>query len=772
MVELQVGTTKIETATGSELSLVLNKSIADFGDISARASSYSFDFEIPPTQSNNEILFGLSDVNAIGDVGRVNAVLLIDGVESDRGVLFAFESELDGNYTATYQSGLVTWSEEISNLRLNQLFWRGVTGSGTVDAEETFTPGRIGVLNNSNSASNDLIYPLVNRNNDGSTEDNRPQIYLRSFITNLFTTIGWNVSGGFLEKDEIKGNVTIQDTFGNDFAFKGVTIDPPFNFEVDPDIIEDSLIDYNTDKVYPEILFVIGNVVPSNNQTPPIIIERRRLDDYFNIEIQDDGMRFDGDFYTASTTSVYVITVDPKEIFTYYSRFSNTNFVRIENNAVVSPEIAVLARVNGIDMAEVPVNDINNYYGKISTLEIELQAGDIVDFYVKSTGVDVNFTAFTAFDWRKFRMQLGVGASLKIQRKQVIELGENYRINSHLPPLNCLELLQDIKLCYNLMFITDEKTKTVKIETWNDFYKNIGLAQNYTDKLDLSVAPIINRLSDYTKEIVYQYKEDTSDGYLERWQKINERIYGRYRQDLVPSNRFEEGQNLFETKLISPSIQGTLNNSDIIVSLSKNDYRDDTEVGLNTGYKTRLYYTVKGKQYYNDDIERSSFNITTSIMESYGNVPILDDNQLTFNGANGLIARNWTKTLATIQLGIRVPCNLLLSKYEFFNFDFSTPIYLEYPTKLKGYYLVESINNYELTDDNLYSAECTIIKYKDFVGVTIDTTQRTNINENINGTQQVTRTSVYTITNEGESTEEINRVYTFSGDGNIQNVII
>jgi len=97
---------------------------------------------------------------------------------------------------------------------------------------------------------------------------------------------------------------------------------------------------------------------------------------------------------------------------------------------------------------------------------------------------------------------------------------------------------------------------------------------------------------------------------------------------------------------------------------------------------------------------------------------------------------------------------------------------LEYPTKLKGYYIVESINNYELTDDNLYSAECTIIKYKDFVGVTIDTTQGTNINENINGTQQVTRTSVYTITDEGESTETINRVYTFSGDGNIQNVII
>tara|TARA_R110000803_G_scaffold145979_2_gene211834 strand:+ start:5921 stop:8224 length:2304 start_codon:yes stop_codon:yes gene_type:complete len=767
MVELQIGSKKIETATGSELSLVLNKSIADFDDISARSSSYSFDFEIPPTQSNNEILFGVSDVNAVGDVGRVNAVLLIDGVESDRGVLFAFESELDGNYTATYQSGLVTWAEEISNLRLNQLFWRGVTGSGTINAEETFSTARYSVLNNSNSATNDLIYPLVNRNNDGAGEDSRPQIYLRSFITNLFTTIGWSVSGGFLEKDEIKGNVTIQDIFSNNFEFKGVTIDPPFNFEVDADIIENSLIHYNSNKTYPNFAYILGNTASEGAE--PDINNFVALDGFYNVEVDDDGSNFDSLKYTAPYKATYSIILDPRELQVYYSGFTGSGFFPTNGTSIVSPKVDLLIFVNNIQVDSVPINDISNQYGMISEIEINLLVGDEVKFRINNFGENVNGTPISLIE---YRVQLGTASSLKIQRKQVIELGEDFVINNHLPPLNCLNLLQDIKLAYNLMFITDEKTKKVTIETWNDFYKNIGLAKNYTSKLDLTVAPVINRLSDYTKEIVYRYKEDSSDGYLERWQKINERIYGRYRQDLVPANRFEEGQNLFETKLISPSIQGTLNNSDIIVSLSKNDYEDDTEVGLNTGYNTRLYYTVKGKQYYNDGSERSSFNITTSIMESYGNVPVLDNNQLTFNGANGLVARNWAKTLATIQLGIRVPCNFLLSKYEFFNLDFSTPIYLEYPTKLKGYYLIESVNNYELTDDNLYSAECTIIKYKDFVGVSIDTSQGTNINENVNGTQQVNKTSVYTITDEGQSTETINRVYTFSGDGTIQNVII
>ena len=769
MVELQIGSKKIETATGSELSLVLNKSIADFDDISARSSSYSFDFEIPPTQSNNEILFGVSDVNAVGDVGRVNAVLLIDGVEADRGILFAFESELDGNYTATYQSGLVTWAEEISNLRLNQLFWRGVIGSGTINAEETFSTARYSVLNNSNSATNDLIYPLVNRNNDGAGEDSRPQIYLRSFITNLFTTIGWSVSGGFLEKDEIKGNVTIQDVFSNNFEFKGVTIDPPFNFEVDADIIENSIIDYNTNKTYKNDTYLIGNLAGEFNN-PDNVQSSVDLNGFFNIEVTDNVNSFDGDSYTVPASSSYSITLTTTQLNTLYRSDPSTNFKGASNFPFAPPLITLLVFINGIEVRQIDaVYSPNSGGNMIFNDDFILLINDEVTFRLANLG---NKIGGGAIDLAKWRYQLDTTSKIFISRKSSITLGDDFIINNHLPPLNCLNLLQDIKLAYNLMFITDEKTKKVTIETWNDFYKNIGLAKNYTSKLDLTVAPVINRLSDYTKEIVYRYKEDSSDGYLERWQKINERIYGRYRQDLVPANRFEEGQNLFETKLISPSIQGTLNNSDIIVSLSKNDYEDDTEVGLNTGYNTRLYYTVKGKQYYNDGSERSPFTVTTSIMEGYGNVPVLDNNQLTFNGANGLVARNWTKTLATIQLGIRVPCNFLLSKYEFFNLDFSTPIYLEYPTKLKGYYLIESVNNYELTDDNFYSAECTIIKYKDFVGVSIDTSQGTNINENVNGTQQVNKTSVYTITDEGESTETINRVYTFSGDGTIQNVII
>ena len=117
-------------------------------------------------------------------------------------------------------------------------------------------------------------------------------------------------------------------------------------------------------------------------------------------------------------------------------------------------------------------------------------------------------------------------------------------------------------------------------------------------------------------------------------------------------------------------------------------------------------------------------------------------------------------------------CKFLLSKYEFFNFDFRFPIFLEYPSKLKGYYLVESLNNFEVTDNNLYSTEVALIKYKDFVGVTIDTSQGTNINENANNNQSDAKTIVYTITDEGGVNETINRVYTIAGNGEIQNVII
>ena len=73
-----VGKGYLDLLEQTNFPLVINKSIANISDISARDSTFSYDFEIPNNTNNNKILFGAEYVNATDKaiLGKQAAVIL------------------------------------------------------------------------------------------------------------------------------------------------------------------------------------------------------------------------------------------------------------------------------------------------------------------------------------------------------------------------------------------------------------------------------------------------------------------------------------------------------------------------------------------------------------------------------------------------------------------------------------------------------------------------------------------------------------------------
>lgn len=784
MVQIKVDGVLLDVSEGGELDIILNKSIADFDDISSRNSTFSFDFKLPPTQNNTQLLFGVSDVNAVFDIGQKDAVIMQDGRQYDTGKIFAYESELGGDYTCTYQSGVISWATELDKVKLNELEWRAETDTGTVNAKESFTTARIDLLSFYGYPHGyDITYPIINRNNEYDESAKRPVLHARSLIENMFAKIGWTIEGSFLTSDELTGGITTNDPFGNSFNYQGLAYDPPFNFNIDESTIEAARILATTnrsqDGTQPSTWdedFILGTKISTS-----AIVTQNDLLGWYNDEIDGNFATYDTALneYTAPSNGAYDITVEVGNYeYGFYDTITSTWKTYVYT---VSPYTKAPPKV----IFRIKDNAGNTLFLQDSgfapvpsgfTTQIQLTAGQKVivtaEIIDDAFGFSGSYSHLNSPSLDQWTFKLGDLSSINIQPVGSVSLGEEFVINGHLPDTNCLDILKEFKLAYNLIFTTNEKLKKVTVESWEDFYDTIGNAANYTSKVDLDVKPVINHLSTYSKDVVFEYADDSSDNYTARWNSIYNRIYGQYTQTLIPTDKFNDGENSFKMGLIAPTVQGFLENSNLPTSVIKKEWVDNDDTSINTGYSPRLYYLMRGNIRDNFGNSITGVSDLVGVMESFGNIPIPNDWQLTFNGANGLVARFWSKTLATIQLGIRVKLNLLLSKDEFFNFDFGKPIFLEYPTKIKGYYLIESLNEYKLNDFNTFSVKATLIKYKDFVGVTIDTSQATNVNANTAGTNAPSDPDiVYTISNEGTASEEINRVFTISADGNLNRVI-
>jgi hypothetical protein len=736
--------------------LKLTKSIASIQDIGRRNTSFSLDFEAPQTKNNNKLLAGLRFATATKEIlGKKPCAIMVDGNQVDRGFLYPFESSLNGDYKLVFKGLNNDWVEQLRDVELNQLEWLDYdTGLRSEDATEVFSGTRMSYLNTQNSETEDLIYPAMNRNNGGATEALRPQLHLRSIILRMFEKIGYSVSSAFIESDWIKGNVAFDDSLGNPYTHLGLSVDPAFQLEKDEQDLLGTGISYKTTGITGsdpnswDLNACVGNI----GLTPaaPNIRTLYRFPNFINGLILDENNRFDPvtSEYTVPVSGVYELTFSFGHQWAFFYDVSNqwefwTNQVSELTTNPPSFKWYIVKNNTSNDSIDGKIlHETIPYSKKPATQNTGTPNSNIEDslpvtrFHTFATGDKIS--VFLGIEdeaagnietelnnpslpyWRLIMLNDSV---LSITAKAELQLGDVFRINSHIPKgVKCLTLLQDFKTLFNLYFDVDPLRRIVYIEPRDNFY--LEGATDITDKIDFNTAPSLNYLSDYKNEMVFEYKTDTKDKYLEQWNKVHDREYGKYTYVMGNNSRFEKGQSTLKTSLLSATIQGNLNGTtNIMTSIIKEQYLDKDNEGkpVNKNYGMRIFQLVRGRQYEPSGIARrtvSPLEVTVAIMEEYSNTPTFEDRKLTFVGYRGLVWDYYTKTLANIEDTAILELRLNLGMYDYKAWNLRGVFYISEPAEIAGYYITDSVKNFNVTKEAMTSV--TLVKFKDFTPVTVE----------------------------------------------------
>jgi len=705
--------------------LVINKSIANISDISARDSTFSYDFEIPNNTNNNKILFGAEYVNATDKaiLGKQDAVILLNGAEYERGFVEVKISKYLDKYVCNFFGGNAEWVELGNELLVKDLgFSPDIT---------TYDLATINTQNGGNATNKDYAFPIVDRNTAPTDLLNsRPVFYVKSIFERFFDSIGYTIESDFLNSKFVLGE--------SDSNNKGLAVDLGCNYEFDDIDISDTISKWKatTNNIGTEFELYKDAYPDTDKRTTA------ELNKDYTLKIEDENDLF-------APTVGYI--APKKGYYTFIFNFSNSsvtsaNFGTSTEWKNYRPEINIeLRKDNGEpfislwDIADKqPVNNLTYFSGMRVTLNAFLEENDKVKFRLVWDGKLLDGTDRSNIIndpyWFKFWQ---IPNTFQIQRKSKIEEGDQYQISSVIPKdMKAFELISDFKLLFNLYFEADIKTKVVKIEprnAWKDadfddvngYYKSVGLATNWTNLIDLNFAPEIHTELPYNRTLIYRYKKDSNDKWLEQWERNNNRTYAEYRTDLnkpdplsADLKRFPNGETVFETTLLAPTIQGESGNSQTVTSIIRAEYSplnglDAEQPTPNNRYAPRIGW----------------FANDVFLMEAFNGVAPFESTatKLTFNGTSGLIDKFWGKTLSNLINAVTLKVNVNLNKIALRSFDFSKPVYIDAPQQIKGYYVVMSLEA-NLMNDSLVSAE--LLYYKDYAPITIDPSQATNINPN------------------------------------------
>jgi len=739
---------ELDLTDSDDFALKLTKSIASINDLGRRNTSFSLDFEAPQTKNNNKLLTGLRFISATKEIlGKKPCAIMVDGNQVDRGYLYPFESEVDGKYKLVFKGLNNDWVEKLQDVELNQLNWRDyLTGLRTQDATELFKGSRFTTLNGQNSVTSDLIYPYVNRNNGGATSAFRPQLHLRSIILSMFEKIGYTVSSAFLETNWVKGlnppQTDYLDAHGNQYEHLGLSVDPNFQMTREQQALLNQTVEYSTTNVavlLPPVwntTTVIGNLA---TPAAPNVRSVYRFPTSINNTVLDNFSRFNTvtSEFTVGLKGLYDISLE----FAYewawniYGNWVNYTQV-ISPNIERPPSIKwYIVKNNTNDtvvdgaVLHTTTNIVASGVGIPTPVQLLLTTGDKISLFLELFDDSHGFTGALAVananqdGIKRWKLRINNGSVLKIVPKQQVTLGDTFRINSHIPDgIKCMTLLQDFKTMFNLYFDVDVNRKEVIIEPRDAFYQ--GTAINITDRIDFNTAPKLNYLSNYRNQIVFDYVTDSKDKYLEQWNKFNNKTYGQYKYTFGNNERFDKGQSVLSTSLISATIQEDLEGATtgIMSSIIKEEYLDADNLGkpVNSNYGMRVFQLIKGRQYTPANVPRrttSPLTVLVAAMEDYANTPTFGDNRLTFDATNGLVERYYAKTLANIEDTAILTLKIILTLQDYFSWDLKKVYYISEPAEIAGYYITDSIKNFNVTKEA--PTTITLVKYKDYTPVAI-----------------------------------------------------
>ena len=142
-----------------------------------------------------------------------------------------------------------------------------------------------------------------------------------------------------------------------------------------------------------------------------------------------------------------------------------------------------------------------------------------------------------------------------------VEYGQTYNLTDVMnPDYKQIDFIKGIAHAYNLQMTTDESTKTIYIEPFDNFYKPYGDAVDWTAKVNRANEITDKWIeNDLKRTLVFKYKSDGADAKVKiRGERFFKDVEDEYPYREILPDTFERGDSTFE----NPFFAGTYNAKD------------------------------------------------------------------------------------------------------------------------------------------------------------------------------------------------------------------
>ena len=670
----------------NDFPLAINKGIVNLDNLQARTGTFTKSFKVPNTKNNSNLLSSVDNINSRKDfrdsLNKKPCVILVNNNPIEQGfvqVSKVFNGfELD-SFELVFYGNNIDWVKGAAEKKLQDLTFR--------NSPEVYNKANIKLANENTYTTYDHAYPFIDRSGDTSY---KPVYYLRNIIITGLNSLGFNVESSFLDDSKINKLVC----------------DFDLDFKVTDADFEDT----------------VTTVKRTTNQAIP------RFD---NTRIIFDGVETDSNSNFNTTTGVYTVPQTGTYLIEFYFKIdvSTATFKLVKNGtSLTSIGDGIVLSEDGFAKPAGTGGGTSGYY-----FEESLTAGDEISIYVKSNIYSDSSTL-------TYNIEPSGGDTrtrVEFYRKKEITLEDTYNIAEVIPKeVTLLNVINDFSRMFNIYFWTDIKTKTIYLEPRDTFFKAESESLDWSNKLDISNDYEIDYVSSYKRNIEFKYKELKNDEWLKGWQDANKREYATYKHTLP--NRFVEGTDTIGLDLFSASY------SNIAFGYTGGDYNIEEQpitirLWSSFGgpkptekikrYNAKIYSFKYGTQlssslsfkkltYFGSTTE----TIPYGIFQEYNSIPT--DINLSFSGSDGLFATYYSNMFKNIEEGGRLIAMFNLNSSDIQNLDFRKLIYINQPSTVKGYYLIEKIIDYNPLNNNLTKVR--LFKFENLGSVTVAPTQISN----------------------------------------------
>ncbi|MDX2000957.1 MAG: hypothetical protein SFW35_00865 [Chitinophagales bacterium] len=677
----------LDITDNTDFPLAISHSLADLKDITKRTGASSKTFSVPATKNNNKLLSHIYNVNVSSTYLPVRkARVMVNGIAVFTGNLKvkgltqyqspeAYELELTGDN--------LDWVEQLKLLSIRDLDF---VSPGQADAhQQVFDAATIEASWNGAYPVWDYVYSLKSyggwRGNSLDTQfapryvlvdDMRPDVYVLAVINRAFAKIGYTFQSNFLSGN--LGKKLIIPFVGNNFLREGqIATDASFKVKsgglqhfYD---IQDPGGPGNVTKNYHYLQYDVESPSPDffdngNHFTTSYVTNNRQL----------------RSFYTSPSKKIYV-------------SFTASGLIKGINGHVDKLLIEIIDFTNGAVLVSEEHEEIEG----INEWEVPFQITSGKDVLAAGHRVGVKVTSWVRHAGL-FKSKAVIWAQqleFYCEVDNVLLEGDKYHIATVFPDWNVLDILAGLNNMFNLYYRTDAVAKTVYCEPREQFYKPVSDSVDWTYKLDISKGIATDFIDSYNRNLVFTFKNDSKDKYVQELAKQLGRTPGA--RTVVLPERFKAGKQELGTKFFAYTAEAV----NEVLHLNKDNGPILPVFWKDSKYPEEAVYDYEPRiLLYRGNLFQIGINGNTSwAWKQKSNIqqkiPYASCGlELDYSGVNGLAETYYKTDVAAIKDGRIIIAWFYLKAADMMNIDLRKPVFISHHN-LHGYYYINKIIDYQ-----------------------------------------------------------------------------